>query len=96
MVNYPALMEEHNRKISALAEKYIGSQEMQRGLFMADVWFRKEWYINRIKQLMFQAGRCNERLRRCKPDSLKWKHYEQTAQECELLADNLGIDLRSL
>lgn len=96
MNDFATMMAYHDVKMGLLAEKYIGKQEMARGLAISDVQSRKEWYINRIKELMFQAGRCRERLRRCKLDSATWKRHETVEQECKLLADNLAIDLMQL
>lgn len=96
MNDWQASMEEHNRQMSLLAEKYIGKKEMDRGLAMSDLWFKKQWYWNRLRDLAFQAGKNNQRLRRCKLDSPSWKRYEKAEQECLMLADNLALDLMAL
>jgi hypothetical protein len=96
MSDAEAMMAEHNRKMALLAEKYIGKQEMERGLAMPDLWFKKQWYCNRIKELGVQAGRTNMRQRKCKYGSAKWQYYETIEQELLLLADNLAIELVAL
>ena len=96
MPDFVASLETHNHRMSELALKYIGKQEMDRGMAMPDLWFKKQWYINRVRDLSVQAGRCSERLRRCKLNSPTWKRYETVERELSSLADELSIDLISL
>jgi hypothetical protein len=55
-----AFWQSHNAEMDALIEKYIGKDRFEPPAGL-DSWFRKQWYINRIRDVMFQAGRCNQR-----------------------------------
>lgn len=90
------LMDDHNKQMNDLAEKYIGKNVMQRGLSIPDAWSKKQWYVNRIKELMFNAGKACIRQQKCKCHSPKWEYYETMQQELSLLADELGSDLACL
>lgn len=94
--DFDGMMQAHNQQMAALAEKYIGKKEMQRGLSLPALVFKKHWYVSRIKQLMKNAGRCELRRQRCKHNTPKWAYYDTTATELELLADNLALDLLAL
>ncbi len=87
----------HDKQMKDLALKYIGQQELDRGnlkLEHSQEWFRREWVLNRIKDLMFQAGRCNQRLVRCKSaDSPVWKKYEKAERDMMLLADHMALEI---
>lgn len=85
-----------NTDYHTLVDKYIGRSEFARGQSLLGIWFKQEWFINRIRELAIQAGRCQERMKYCKYDSLNWKKYNQVFQECQILIDNLSIDLRSI
>lgn len=88
-----AFWQSHNAEMDALIEKYIGKDRFEPPAGL-DSWFRKQWYINRIRDVMFQAGRCNQALRRCKPDGKMWKQYDKTERDLELLAEHItGIVL---
>ena len=86
----------HHNQMNDLIEKYIGKHRLAVGNEVPDVWFKKQFYINRIRDLMFQAGRCNQALRRCKPDSPTWEKYEKTEQELNLLAEHLAGKVLSM
>ncbi len=86
----------HKKKMNLLAVKFIGKNTLAIRDKHTDLWFKKMWYINRIKSLMYQAGRCNQALRRCKPLGEKWKQYDETARDMELLADHLADELLGL
>lgn len=84
---------DHARRMAELADKYVGAAAMALGNSLTDPWSRWHWCIGRIKDLMFQAGRCNQALRRCKPGGPQWEQYDRTERELELLADHLALDL---
>lgn len=88
--------ESYNQQIAALVEKYIGRQEMDRMLAMPDTRHKREWYARNIKYLMESVGISKERQRKCKYNSEKYKRYETTERESELLVDNLFLDLFDL
>ncbi len=79
----------HKKQMDDLTMKYIGKGQMDHGLSMTEPWAKKHWYLHRIGELFYQAGRCNQRLRRCKPDSPTWKKYEDAENDMKLLAEHL-------
>jgi len=93
---YRKRMADHEAKIAALAEKFIGKQVLARRDKQRDLWSKKQWYVHRIKHLMHSAGACHHALQRCKYDSPTYKKYDQTATELELLVDELTLELLTL
>lgn len=90
------MMAELKREMAELAEKYIGKATLDALKKHKETWGKQHWYIAQIKQLMWSAGRCNQALRRCKPDGEKYKQYDRTERELERLADHLAHELMAL
>lgn len=86
-------MRSHREQMAELAAKYLGKGQLEHRDTLTDPWSVKTWVIGRIKDLMFQAGRCNQALRRCKAGGKRWEKYDRTERELEMLADHLSSSL---
>jgi hypothetical protein len=80
-------------RVAALIDRWIGRAVYLKGSQTADLWFRKRWYINWIKDLMREVGICNVRQAHCKYRSPAWQRYEALEQDCIFLVDHLTLEL---
>lgn len=75
-------MKEHNRLMEELTQKYIGKAALKHGRAFPDLFFRKEWYVNRIYDLGVWEGMNEMRQRRCKSITSKlYQKYQTVIQE---------------
>jgi hypothetical protein len=81
----------HFGQMDALIERFIGKSQWDRRDDMPDPWFKAMFYIERIKQLMWNKGRIDQAARRCKPFSAKQQQYDKDARDMELLADHIAL-----
>jgi hypothetical protein len=88
-----AMMKAHEEKMEALLVRYFGPIELARGRQQPDLFFKKQWYCNRIKQLGVWEGMNDMRMRRCKYDGKTWKKYQQIETDLQLAADHLILEL---
>jgi len=87
-------MRRHQNKVEELIEKWVGKVCLQHGRSIPDIWFRKQWYCNRIKDLGVAEGLNSSRMRRCKTmESLTYKKYQEIENEIHFVVDGLILEL---
>jgi hypothetical protein len=87
-------MEEHNRRMEALAEHYVGKNALAHGRSIPDPWVRTQWYANRIYDLGTTEGTCKAGMRRCKrTDSPTYQKYEKIGQDVQHVRDHLILEM---
>jgi hypothetical protein len=88
------MMQEHNRQMEELTKKYISEANLAYGRSVANLWFKKQWYANRIRDLGVIEGLNAMRMRRCKrTDSSTYKKYEKIEQELRQVGEHLILEL---
>jgi hypothetical protein len=93
MTEAQAMMKAHDDKMEALLVKYFGPNELARGRQQPDLFFKKQWYCNRINQLGVWEGMNNMRMRRCKYDGKTWRKYQQIENDLQNATAHLILEL---
>lgn len=86
-----AIWSAHFKQMDDLIDQFIGRDLWNDRDAMPDPWFKAMFYIERIKQLMWNKGRIDQAARRCKPFSAKQEQYDKDARNMELLADHIAL-----
>ena len=81
---------EHNRELKQLALKYIGTKRLELGYKTK---YRRQWVLDQIRTLTFEAGRVQQKSYKCKFGSRLWFEYSQTSEELLQLVDHLELEL---
>jgi hypothetical protein len=94
MTTAQTMMEDHDRKMEALTEHYIGKATLDHGRSIPDLFFKKQWYANRINDLGRWEGANSQRMRRCRStESPLWKKGERIECELRQVKDHLILEL---
>jgi len=90
-------MREHDRECERLADKWLGAEQREKFRNFPDLWFRREWYVNRLYEIGMWHGMYKMRQRRCKrTDSPTYLKYETTINELEKVKHVLHLELQEL
>ncbi len=89
-----AMMEDHERRMEALAERYIGKVNLEHGRKMSDLFHKKMWYIRRIFNLGQSAGVFKAACQRCKrTNTPTYKKYKKIVDDVEAVMEHLALEL---
>lgn len=94
--DWPGIMVALNQECEALAEKYIGKKELDRGRSITDEFLKKQWYCNRIHQVGVNEGSIRVRQGRCKYGSERHKYFDGLIEELYKLKEHLMLELIAL